>query len=204
MNKKQEIIEETINVVARKGLEGFTAREIAKSLGISHTNIYAYYKTKEELLLDCFYQVNEEIAGVFENLNIVGEASVHDLETILHDYWIEYFNFMISNGNHSLFYYAFRESSALSTVYMRNNAIVAGEMAHFMSEFTKLLKGLKLASSNDLDYLWVYLLDGTGAFVKHIIKGHTTYNKDDAEKVWKFMYGGLSGMASLGGVSYEK
>ena len=192
MNNTQKlIIETTIDIVAEKGLEGFSLREIAKKLDISHTNVYAYYKTKEELLLDCFYMVNEEIASVFDSLDIPANIEASGAHEIFHKVWEKYFNFMIDNGNHSLFYYAYRESDALKKVFMRNNNTTASEMAHFMEEFEQLCFALSLDENVDMDYLFAFLLDGTGVFVKHIIKGNIEPESVDINQVWLLISGGL-------------
>lgn len=193
MNSTQKaIVEATIDIVAEKGLDGFSIREIAKKLDISHTNIYAYYKTKEELLRDCFHIVNKEIAGVFDDLNIPETADEGTIIELFHQYWLKYIKFMIDNGNRTLFYYAYRDSDDLPHVFMRNDEITANDMQHFMTEFKKLSIKLNVSDIGDINLLWVFLLDGTGAFVKHILRGHVKYNDSDVEKVWKLMLGGLS------------
>ncbi len=53
---KNEIIENIIPLVARKGFSAASIAEIAKVAGVSQPTIYAHFRTKDELLLSLFEQ----------------------------------------------------------------------------------------------------------------------------------------------------
>lgn len=190
---KRMIMDVTIDIVAEKGLEGFSINQITKKLGIAQGTIYFHFSSKEELLYECFVLVNREIASIFKKYEFITELSDENIFPFIHKVWIDYFNLMLSNGNKSLFYYAYRESDNLDRVLMRNNQSIAKEMESFNEIIGKIFNTSNSLSNIPLDYLWVYLIDGTGAFVKHILKGHSSKDNVDAEKIWSLIFGGIIG-----------
>lgn len=189
---RDAIIETTINLVAQNGLEGFSTRDLAKPLGISHTNIYSHFGSKDALLMECYLSINREIAKVFSSCVISEEMTKEEIIEYVHQHWKRYFRFMINNGNHSLYYYIYRDSSRLKDILMKNNQTAANDMGAFMVEFSKLANVAGLFDNIKPDYFWAYILDGTGIFVKHILRGNTDFVEDeDIETVWNLLIGGV-------------
>lgn len=189
---KKMIIETTINIVAEKGLEGFSINQITKKLGIAQGTIYFHFTSKEELLYECFVQVNREIASLFKKYEYETEISDDGIVPFIHEVWLDYFNLMISNGSRSLFYYAYRDSENLERVLMNNNQDIAKEMESFSKVIGGIFINANVSSVVPLDYLWAYLIDGTGVFVKHILRGHSP-DGINVEIIWNLIFGGLKG-----------
>lgn len=194
MNDTQvAIIEKTIEIVAEKGLEGFSTRQISKALGISTSNIYIYYKSKDELLYDCFLYVNKEIAEKLKEFKEPENYEKDTLTSYFREIWIEYFLFQINNDKHSLYYYAYRESNNLGRILVRNNKAVKDEMNPFISKMAYIGAQLGFQDVMNCDYLWVYLLDSTGALVKHIIRKNIAFEEDIIDETWNLIFGGING-----------
>lgn len=194
MNDTQvAIIEKTIEIVAEKGLEGFSTRQISKALGISTSNIYIYYKSKDELLYDCFLYVNKEIAEKLSEFKEPDNFEKETLSNYFRELWIEYFLFQINNDKHSLYYYAYRESNNLGRILVRNNKIVKENMNPFISKMAYIGAQLGFQDVINCDYLWVYLLDSTGALVKHIIRKNIEFGENYVDEAWKLIFGGING-----------
>ena len=49
--RQQQIIEESINIIDSKGIQGFTIKNLSKEIGISEPAIYRHFKSKTEILL---------------------------------------------------------------------------------------------------------------------------------------------------------
>lgn len=195
---KELIIETTINLVAENGLEGFSTRDIAKPLGISHTNIYSHFGSKDDLLRECYLTINKEIARLFSSCVITEEMTIEEVFEYVHEQWKRYFRFMLNNGNHSLFYYIYRDSNHVKDILMRNNQKAAKDMEDFMMMFSKIANIVGLFKNVNPDYFWAYIVDGTGVFVKHILRGNTEYVDDeDVETVWRLLSGGVNGIIQL-------
>ncbi len=80
-----EIIQTTVKIIADKGIQGFTIKNLSKAIGISEPAIYRHFKSKTEILLtmlDQFQNFKKEIsknilastANSFEKINMVFET----------------------------------------------------------------------------------------------------------------------------------
>lgn len=184
-------LETTIDIVAEKGLDGFSMKQVTNRVGKAEALLYKYYGTKDNLLMQCFLSINRQIAQLFNGVYLPENYSSKDLPTLFHNQWERYFWFMVDNGNRSLFYYAYRESTYLKRVLMSNNPTVANDMNAFMTLVGNMLKETKLSSEIPTDYIWLYLLEGTGTFVKQAIRGGMSHEEIDVESIWKLLSGGL-------------
>ncbi|GAA4676687.1 TetR/AcrR family transcriptional regulator [Frondihabitans cladoniiphilus] len=52
IQRRQEILDATIDVVAEKGFEGTSLRAIGEAIGVSHAALRHYFASREELLLE--------------------------------------------------------------------------------------------------------------------------------------------------------
>lgn len=190
---KKAIIEATIDIVAEEGLEGFSVSKLSKQVGIAKGTIYCHFSSKEELLYQCFLLINHEIASLFLNKDLPKFTSKEDIYQLLHDQWIRYFEFMIDNGNKSLFFYAYRDSENLERVLMKNNETVANEMEDFNNYIGGAFSLTGIFRKIPADYLWVYILDGTGIYVKHILRKHIKRDEVQVETIWKLLFSGMKG-----------
>jgi AcrR family transcriptional regulator len=50
--RKLQIIDESINLIAEKGITGFSIKSLSKSIGISEQSIYLHFENKTDILLD--------------------------------------------------------------------------------------------------------------------------------------------------------
>lgn len=49
--RQQQIIDESVKIIANKGIQGLTIKTLAKSIGISEPGIYRHFESKTEILL---------------------------------------------------------------------------------------------------------------------------------------------------------
>ena len=50
-DRQQQIIEESINIIDEKGIQGLTIKNLSKAIGISEPGIYRHFESKTEILL---------------------------------------------------------------------------------------------------------------------------------------------------------
>jgi len=67
--RREQIVQATLRLVARKGVRGLTTAAIAREVGISEANLYRHFKNKDEIL--------------FETGKGIGEAIRKNLEEVL-------------------------------------------------------------------------------------------------------------------------
>lgn len=187
------LMQSTMDIVAEKGLDGFSMKQVTKRLGYSEALLYKYFDTKDNLLLQCFLFVNRQIADLFADVPLPSKWNILGRVEFTHRQWERYFRFMVQNGNRSLFYYAYRDSNYLQDVLIRNNSEVSGEMNQFMGLVHSVVEG-KLRSGVPADYIWLYLLESTGAFVKQAIRNQVPMDEIDIDSIWLLISGGLKGL----------
>ena len=61
-NVRERLIDGTIKVIARDGLDKTTTKAITTETGLFETYIYQYFKNKDGLLVATFDQLDEELA----------------------------------------------------------------------------------------------------------------------------------------------
>ena len=80
--RQKQIIEESINVINSKGIQGFTIKNLAKALNLTEAAIYRHFKSKTEILcaiLDNFISILTEFAN---NISATKISSLEKIETI--------------------------------------------------------------------------------------------------------------------------
>lgn len=192
-NTDVALMQKTMDIVAEKGLDGFSMKQVTDRLGLSEALLYKYFSTKENLLYQCFMSVNKQIAGLFVGMELP-QGDIAAVGEFVHRQWEQYFRFMVNNGSRSLFYYAYRESTYLQKVLMCNNAEVAQDMQPFMQIMKGIAGEVGLKAEVSTDYIWLYLLEGTGNFVKYIIRNNMRLEDVDIDGIWKLLSGGLMGL----------
>ena len=63
IEKKERIISAANNLFIEKGYFNITTAEIAKTAGLSTGTVYAYFKDKKNILLECLYKNGQEYIG---------------------------------------------------------------------------------------------------------------------------------------------
>lgn len=187
------LLQAAMDTVAEKGLDGFSMKQVTNRVGLSEALLYKYFVSKENLLLECFLSVNQQIAGLFANVQLPPQENLHVQYQFVYCQWVRYFRFMVENGSRSLFYYAYRDSSNLQNVLIRNNVRVAEEMEPFVM-LTKGLRNDQLSISVPEDYIWLFLLESTGAYVKYAIRNQIPMDQIDIDSIWRLISGGLIGL----------
>lgn len=70
--RQKQIVDNSIELIATKGIQGFTIKNISKEIGISEPAIYRHFKSKTEILitiLDSFKEMSENMSMMVLNNN---------------------------------------------------------------------------------------------------------------------------------------
>ena len=71
--RQQEIIEKSIDLISEKGIQGFTIKNLSKSVGVSEPAIYRHFESKVEILktlLNQFVEMAEFFSEMMDSSNI--------------------------------------------------------------------------------------------------------------------------------------
>ncbi len=68
--RQEQIINESIKLIAEKGIQGFTIKNLSKAIGISEPAIYRHFKSKTHILLtilDDFTKMADMLSKLVDN-----------------------------------------------------------------------------------------------------------------------------------------
>ena len=185
-----------MEIVSEVGLEGFSMRLLCERVQLNAPLVYAIFPSKDELLYRCFLFVNRQIAGLFEGVSLSADRSVEEIKEYIHAAWLRYFYFMVRNGSRTLFYYIYRDSNNLQRILISNNETVAQDMTDFLGVIGVVAEKLGLFRELYPDYFYVFLLDGTGNFVRRAIRGDVSLSEQEVDQIWRLLTRGLFGFGA--------
>ncbi len=91
-SKRQfEILNKSIKLIAERGIQNLTIKNLSKSIGITEPAIYRHFENKFEILKAILSLFKDEIESNFSNLNSHELSPMEKLEKIF-DFHIEKFN----------------------------------------------------------------------------------------------------------------
>jgi AcrR family transcriptional regulator len=80
--KKEQIIRTAILLFAQKGFARTTISDIARKAGIGKGSVYDYFKTKDEIIQDCFFFFIKELEFDFEDILLSALPAIDKLKQI--------------------------------------------------------------------------------------------------------------------------
>ena len=70
--RQEQIVEESIKIIDRKGIQGLTIKNLSKAIGISEPGIYRHFESKTEILLSIlnnFKEMAEMLSGLMKDFD---------------------------------------------------------------------------------------------------------------------------------------
>ncbi len=71
--RQQQIIDESIKIIDKKGIQGLTIKNLSKAIGISEPGIYRHFESKTEILINILNNFKEMalgLSGIIETYNV--------------------------------------------------------------------------------------------------------------------------------------
>jgi len=71
--RQQQIIDESIKIIDKKGIQGLTIKNLSKAIGISEPGIYRHFESKTEILINILNNFKEMALGlssIMETYNV--------------------------------------------------------------------------------------------------------------------------------------
>ncbi|WIE71544.1 TetR/AcrR family transcriptional regulator [Curtobacterium sp. MCJR17_020] len=85
VQRRQEILDQTLDVVASRGIDGTSLRAIGDAIGVSHAALRHYFSSREALLVEVLRERDAasdralgDTAGVFSRLSFVADRNVSE------------------------------------------------------------------------------------------------------------------------------
>lgn len=99
-NLKEEMIENSIKIMATEGYDKFSLRKVAKACGVSHTAPYRHFKNKDSLVASIIDQVNYKFDQI---LKMAVKKYPEDLTSQLKEMAFLYVKFLVENPEYMKF-----------------------------------------------------------------------------------------------------
>ncbi len=80
--RQTEILEKSILLIAEKGIQGFTIRNLAKKVGVTESAIYRHFKSKVSILCTILENFNNILVEFIKKLDHVELSSLDKIEYI--------------------------------------------------------------------------------------------------------------------------
>ncbi|MDO8751653.1 MAG: TetR/AcrR family transcriptional regulator [Dehalococcoidia bacterium] len=84
--RRRELIDEARKIVASRGMEGLTIKNIARAVGISEGAIYRHFRGKNEILVGLVDEVGEVIEELVRKAEEDAQSPLEKLEALLKEH----------------------------------------------------------------------------------------------------------------------
>ena len=132
-NLKEEMIENSIKIMATEGYEKFSLRKVAKACGVSHTAPYRHFKNKDSLIAAIIDQVNNKFDQILKE---AVKKYPEDLQSQLKEMAFLYVKFLVENPEYMKFLFFSDFNKKLST----DNKDLSYSMSQPYSTFTETVQ----------------------------------------------------------------
>jgi AcrR family transcriptional regulator len=129
-DKRQAIMEATLELVSKHGFEGTSTALIAKEANVGMGTLYRYFETKEDLFKEMFIQQREKLIGIIISGIAGGETTIYGqfaaIVRALTSYYVQHrveFEFL----------QRYSDSSYMKESYLDESAIILSPIAHILS-----------------------------------------------------------------------
>ncbi len=165
--RRADLVAATVNCLARLGAKGATGREICRQAGVSHGLLRHYFRNPDNLLLETYEQLCEDMLTQLEAAAMPGEGEPGDA---LHRYFVAVFSDDWAGpdiiGAWMVFWQLVRSRADFAAVSesfnLRQRALLERLVGQLPQQGSKLALGDAIALlSAVLDGLWIefYLSD---------------------------------------------
>ena len=78
--RQSEILQESVKLIADKGIQGLTIKNLANAIGVTEPAIYRHFENKQKILIGILSLLKENKEDFFNNLH--GETPIEQLKTL--------------------------------------------------------------------------------------------------------------------------
>ena len=93
MDKKSKILTATMELIAVEGANGAAMSQIAKTSGVSIGTIYHYFKSKEEIINEVYYNIKKNFKVIIDHSKSKNLIFKNEFE----DVWLGFYNFFANH-----------------------------------------------------------------------------------------------------------
>ena len=90
--RQKDIIDVSIKIIAKKGIQHLTIKNISKSLGISEPAIYRHFESKLDILLAILLNFKIKMQNSIDHIQALGKSPVEQIEVMFFSHFKEFVN----------------------------------------------------------------------------------------------------------------
>lgn len=188
---RKALITATIDLVAEDGFINLTTRKISKRAGVSTGLLYDYFSSKEDLLFECFREINSEVFALFDSFRIPENMGKEDQLKFIRKHWETSFRYMLNSGNKGLFYYQYIDAEGLIHLYDQRSDAFNTEILELAKPYVDGMYQELQDEKACMNIVWTVLVNGTGSFVKAILRKRMKFEDSQMDVIWRSLTGGL-------------
>lgn len=183
------MMEATMRCVAEKGMDTFSVAQAAAMAGINEALVYRDFGSRENLLMECYEQINHEICSLYQ---VPAQEAAKKNSGNLYDNWHAFFLCLLNNGYRTLFYQQFRDSRHKMTPEQRKKV-----QKHDIKLLFKQAWIEHGNSEQSASFVASYVVDGSVLFAKRILCGELEDTEEMYLKIWKMLDGGMKSLSEI-------
>ncbi len=107
---QQKLKRSVIRIVAREGIENLTTKKISRASGFAEVYIYRYFKSKDDLLVQSFLDIDCQILEVISDgckQVRLESADLQNMEEAIRGVWYLYWKYLMRHPEKTLYYFRF-------------------------------------------------------------------------------------------------
>jgi len=177
---RRKLIDGAIHVISRDGLDKASTKHISLETGLNEAYIYRYFRDKEDLFIQMYNQLDEELlAKATSYIDVMGMTAI-DFETRCRVYFFAFWKFLIDNEDRCLAYIRYY----YSPYFVKYSA--KGHEERFSPLVDMFRKAFKTEAA-----VWMILSHIFNVIFDFAIKVHTGQmpnDEDHSEHVFRVIY----------------
>lgn len=98
---------------------------------------------------------------------------------------------MLNSGNKGLFYYQYMDTEGLLKLYEHRTDMFNTEVLGIARPYIEAMYQEMHDEKACMDIVWTVLVNGTGSFVKAILRKRMKFEDSQMDMIWRTLTGGL-------------
>jgi len=185
---RERIIKAAVQAVRQYGLEGARIQNISDLAGYTPGALYRYFKSKDEIMQECFFSIARQLSDLFDEAEIVSTLLEGNPRDIFRQLWRRFFRFWLTHPDETVFFYRYRNGAAFLAYGKSPNLSCFSTLAKMMDCLVQYMPGL---SRLNRDLLWLHVLTGTVMYAKYVVQGVLPDTAEIEEDIYQLIVHGL-------------
>lgn len=190
--KKEILLDCAMKAVAENGLMSVSMQMVTKMAGTAEGLIYKHYGTKENLLLQCYLSLYEEIRDCIEEEigDPHGIDNREDMFAFLEEIWKRYFTYLLRNRYKTLYFYEYRNSAYMKSAAMSGKIDPKNYFVKTVEVFYEFDRKFDILHKIDIKWFFYYVTDISIVFAIRLINEEMECDEKMLNTVWNLVWGG--------------